>query len=825
MRRWVARLLIDSPQNVFLSIDPLPVEDMYRCTNQGAIDAAKRAGKTGVAVPLPTYQSCRGSNKVESRHKLTNRLLSNRCNMNPDLAGLILSEFDFRRNLAAGIKYGGDQDTGIIRLERLEGLSQLCKEQKWPDVTAEMGYRPLGRDYATAEAFYFDHISAPGPSTTTITSAAISGTASRFLPASSSVVVPPTRDDEYDSDDDDGPGGDEAEILLRERYDIIERGADDDDDVGNAPPVPQLSPGAGPSAALGPAATAAPPIAAGSAGAPLPSPPPLSPPPVAPRPVVPAASAAVRASLALRKQNAPFTGDVPASMAAMASLSAGGPAGRGLSPAPSLPGSMSSLSTTRQAVLSSGVGPPTLTPAQMVAAAARGAAALPSGTRAWHPSRRLLWSQMSRPVQTPAEITLFLDLVTRFHSDWVAFAKEWNAEYLKRLASDASLNPDVKSQVYLKTPAHLKDYHDAIMRQEALRMALTPRPRKSAAGPESTAAGSGGGPGPSAAAGSGLTGGADAAHPSAVSAGPSAAAMGSGLPGGASAAGPSSVAAGSGLPAGAASAGFGGAAWGPGQSASQLYPFAPPSVLRGAPPAAGLLSATGPSSDVAGSGHSGGAGAAGPSLSAAASAGWGHFGGVGQSTSQLHAFAPSTVLGGAPPPAGFPNAAVAAAAAAAAAARSERKRKMAGGASAASMLLPAAASAFASAPLQPAQISPAEASRGAPSASQGARRGGVGKIKYCKMCNWAISGANAAGFFHGNGKSEGAEGASSNHRPYCRMVMASGRLFRLPCAKCLGEVCTLHEGVGLCCSRRPSEMEALGYTFERIREWAGFVPE
>ena len=93
------------------------------------------------------------------------------------------------------------------------------------------------------------------------------------------------------------------------------------------------------------------------------------------------------------------------------------------------------------------------------------------------------------------------------------------------------------------------------------------------------------------------------------------------------------------------------------------------------------------------------------------------------------------------------------------------------------------------------------------------------------MCNWAISGANAAGFYHGNGKTEGAEGAGSTDRPYCRMVMASKRTFRLPCAKCLGQMCTIHDGVGLCCSRRPSEMEDLGYTFERIREWADFEPE
>ena len=222
------------------SPDPLPVEGMYRITNQGAIDAAIRAGKTGVAVPLPTYQSCRGSNKVESRHKLTNRLLSNRNIMRPDLAGLILSEFDYRRNLAAGIKYGGDQDTGIIRLERLEGLSQLCLEQKWPDVTAEMGYRPMGRDYTTSEVFYFDHLSAPGVSTASLVSAATSGTASRFLPASSSaaVPVPSAHDDEYDSDDEDGPGGDEADILFRERYDSIERGDDDDDiSLASAPPA------------------------------------------------------------------------------------------------------------------------------------------------------------------------------------------------------------------------------------------------------------------------------------------------------------------------------------------------------------------------------------------------------------------------------------------------------------------------------------------------------------------------------------------------------------------------------------------------------------
>ena len=695
---------------------------MYRIINQSEIDAAKRAGKIGVNVPLPKYQSRRGSNKVESRHRLINSLNVGRSNMGPDVAGPMLSEYDFQSNLRAGIKYNGETDTGIVRHERLQHLHLLCLKNGWADVTQNMGYRPMDPNYTTEERFYFDVMAAPGVSIHGLLAAAGTASlsvASAFLPSSRASTrggrAAAGGHGGADSDDDDGDGGgaeegDEADFLLREFYAPI----GEDEGIGDAgdasmSPAPQHTPGAGPSSApsvptggLGPASAS--PAAGGPNTGVIPassfdpalripmqtsSMPPL---PLAAPPSNIAAAAAARARVTSRAPGAPFDGATPASVGAL------GVHGH-------LSGSVRNLSSSRPPVLASGVLPTRSSPAQLVAAAAKAPHA--SGTGAWHPSRHLLWSQQCRPVQTTAEKTLFLELVPRFRGDWMGMAEAWNKIALERLASDDSLRPDVASQIYLKATNHLKEYHDAIMNQEALRMALTPQPHKPAAGAEPTAGG-----------------------------GPCAAAAAASLSSGAGAAGRSSSAAATGLSGGAGAAG---------QPASPLL--------------AGNLSGGG-----------------------AAAVGF------------------------------FGNAA--------AFARSERKRKM--------QRPPSAASAFAStsASLQRPQIDPAEAGGGPPSAlpTSSKRRGGVAKKKYCALCNWPVSGANAAGFYHGKPPVKGAAGASVDP-PFCKLLMASQLTVRLPCAKCLGTACTLHEGLGVCCSRLPGEMEGMDFTFERIKEWSGWVPE
>jgi len=712
--------------------DPCPVDQIYGILNQKKIDVAIAAGRPSAVVPLPLYQCFRGSNKVEARHRVTNALLIGRGNIRAEIAGAILSELDFRSNVRAGIKYTGEIDTGIIRLERLQYLSNLFLRRSWPDVTLEMGYKPMDPNYSTKEVFYFDLLCAPAASEQQLRAAAASsGTASKILPSSSSTVSPlPTHGSmqggrastagEAESDSDDEPEddfvaeGDAADFLLREVYSSLDQGGEGD---GGDAATPRLTPGAAvPSSAaaaaavpslsgLGRAGTA---LAETGAGASLDLHPLLMPsalarggfslPPESPTaPAAPGPSAApAKAATASGSKSAPaapFSGAVPASASAMAWK-------------PTQAGSVSTLSTVRPGVLSSGVHPLASTPRQLVAASASAPAA--SGTGIWHPTRHLLWSQQCRPVQTDAEKSLFLELLPRFSGDWGGMAVAWNKIALERLASDASLNPDVASQVYIKASAHLKEYHDEIMKQEQLRMALTPRRslHNSTAGAGKAASVSGHGSGPGAA----------------------------------------------GLPA------FSGP--GPGAAAGG----GPPSAAQGGENEVLLVPRIQPSAD-----H--------------------------------------------PRAASFGQASAAEAAAAARSARmaqQRQKRGLEGGAAAVSV-----GCASAAVPVM----------HGAQAAGDARpiKRGGVGRAKFCALCNWPVKDAGVAGFHHGKSDSAATQAAGAPPS-FCKMVTAPDKEFRLPCAKCLGALCRLHEGEGKCCAREPGELESMGITFERIQQWGGWSP-